>query len=134
MEGVESNLESEVQEEKVAKETLAELLRAVIADAEELLKATASQAGEKIATVRAKAEESLKAAKSRLSKEEAALVDKAHSAAKATDEYVRTNPWKSVGIGALVGSAQDCASLSAAFLAASALVDIVTVSFRLSQF
>jgi len=31
------------------------------------------------------------------------LKAKADSAAKATDEYVRANPWKAVGIGALAG-------------------------------
>ncbi len=102
MDGVESALETEGQE-RATKEKLIEALRAVIADAEELLKATANQAGEKITAVRAKAEESLKAAKERLSKEEAALLDKARVAARTTDEYVRANPWKSVGIGALVG-------------------------------
>jgi ElaB/YqjD/DUF883 family membrane-anchored ribosome-binding protein len=103
MDGVESTMEAEARAERATREKLIEALRAVIADAEELLKATASQAGEKIATVRAKAEESLKAAKARLAQEEAALLAKASSAAKATDEYVRANPWKSVGIGAFVG-------------------------------
>jgi len=103
MDGVESTLEREAQAEKVSKEKLMHSLRAVVADAEELVKATASQAGEKISTVRAKAEESLKAAKESLANEEAALMAKAHSAAKATDEYVRANPWKAVGIGSVIG-------------------------------
>ena len=78
-------------------------LKAVVADAEELLKATASQTGERIAAARAKAEESLKAAKVRLAEEEVALMAKTRAAAKATENYVRANPWEAVGITAAVG-------------------------------
>jgi ElaB/YqjD/DUF883 family membrane-anchored ribosome-binding protein len=78
-------------------------LKAVVSDAEELLKATAQQTGEKIAVVRAKAEESLKAAKVRIAEEGALVLEKAKSAGKATDEFVKENPWQAVGIGALAG-------------------------------
>ena len=57
-------------------------LRAVVADAEELLKATADQAGERIAAARGKAEESLKAAKARLNEQDAAVRAKTKAAAK----------------------------------------------------
>ena len=83
-------------------------LRAVVADAEELLKATASQTGERIAAARAKAEESLKAAKARLAEEEVAVLAKTRAAAKAAGDYVRANPWKAVGIA--VGPASSSAS------------------------
>jgi len=89
--------------EKVTREKLVEDLRAVVADAEELLKATASQTGERIVAARTKAEESLKAAKARLAEEEVALIAKSKAAAKATEDYVRANPWKAVGIAAAVG-------------------------------
>jgi ElaB/YqjD/DUF883 family membrane-anchored ribosome-binding protein len=82
---------------------LVEDLKAVVADAEELLKATASQTGERIAAARAKAEESLKAAKVRLAEEEVAVMAKTKAAAKAAEDYVRANPWKAVGITAAVG-------------------------------
>jgi len=86
-----------------AKGKLMEDLRAVVADAEELLKATANQTGERIAAARVKAEESLKAAKARLADEEAAVVIKTKAACKAAEEYVRANPWKAVGIAGAVG-------------------------------
>ena len=82
---------------------LMEDLQAVVADAEELLKATASQTGERIAAARAKAEESLKAAKARLAEEGAGAMAKAKAAAKAADDRVRANPWKVAGIAAAAG-------------------------------
>ena len=93
--------EAEVQ--KIARGKLVEGLMAVIADAEELVKATASQTGERITDARAKAEKSLKAAKARLAEQEEAVMAKTRAAAKATEDYVRTNPWKAVGIAAGAG-------------------------------
>jgi len=103
MDLTESAAERASEVEKVTTEKLKKELRAVVADVEELLKITANQAGEKIGEIRSKAAESLKSAKARLAQEEAVLKIKASSAAKTTDEYVRANPWKAVGIGALAG-------------------------------
>lgn len=86
-----------------SKENLMEDLRGVAADAEELLRATANQAGEGVAAARARVQENLKAVKERLVSAEAALLDRTREAAKATDEYVRDNPWKSIGISACAG-------------------------------
>jgi ElaB/YqjD/DUF883 family membrane-anchored ribosome-binding protein len=101
MTGQETATKAEV--EKGIGGKLVEDLKAVVADAEELLKATASQTGERIAAARAKAEESLKAAKVRLAEEEVAVMATTKAAAKATEDYVRANPWKAVGITAVVG-------------------------------
>jgi len=86
-----------------SREKLVEDLKAVVNDAEELLKATAHQTGEKVAAVRAKAEESLKTAKARIAEEGKVVVEKAKSAGKSADEFVHANPWKAVGIGSLAG-------------------------------
>ncbi len=88
---------------KVTRGKLVEILKAVVTDAEELLKASASQTGERITAARAKAEESLKAAKARLAEQEGAAMAKARAAVKGADDYVRANPWKVVGIAAGVG-------------------------------
>lgn len=92
---------------EVGKEKLMQDLRVVVADAEELLRATAGQAGEKLSekmtTTRERIQENLTAAKIRLIATEEAVVAKTKQAAKATDEYVHENPWKAVGIGAGVG-------------------------------
>lgn len=90
-------------EGEVSKEKLMHDLRVVVTDAEELLRATAGQAGEKVAVARERIQENLAAAKARLVVAEEAVVAKTKQAAKATDEYVHENPWKAVGIGAGVG-------------------------------
>jgi ElaB/YqjD/DUF883 family membrane-anchored ribosome-binding protein len=73
-------------------DNMMEDLKAVIADAEELLRATADQAGPRIEEVRARAEESLQAAREHLKGAGAELVSQ-----------VRANPWAAVGIAAGVG-------------------------------
>jgi ElaB/YqjD/DUF883 family membrane-anchored ribosome-binding protein len=87
----------------VSKEKLVADLKVVVADAEELLRATASQAGEKVSAARARIEASLATAKVKLSDAERALLEKSKLAAKATDEYVRENPWQAVGAAAVAG-------------------------------
>ena len=73
-------------------DNMMEDLKAVIADAEELLRATADQAGPRIEEVRARAEDSLRAAREHLSGAGAEL-----------DTQVRAHPWAAVGIAAGVG-------------------------------
>ncbi len=94
---------TEAEVEKGIRGKLVEDLKSVVADAEELLKASANQTGERITAARAKAEESLKAAKARLAEQEGAVMAKTRAAAKATEDYVRANPWKAVGIAAGAG-------------------------------
>ena len=78
-------------------------LKVVMADAEELLRITASQAGEKASAARERIQASLSVAKAKLSDTERAMVDQTKVVAKATDEYVHQNPWAAVGIAAAVG-------------------------------
>ncbi len=90
-------------EGEVSKERLMQDLRVVVADAEELLRATAGQAGDKVASARERIQESLDTARERLASAEQAVVERTKQAAKATDEYVHENPWKSIGIAAGAG-------------------------------
>lgn len=90
-------------ENDVSKEKLMQDLRVVVTDAEELLRATAGQAGEKVAAARERIQENLATAKERLVATEQAVAAKARQAAKATDDYVHENPWKAVGIAAGAG-------------------------------
>lgn len=87
----------------VTTDKLAADLRVVIADAEDLLRATASQAGDKVAAARVKIQESLDSAKAKLAGLGEAGMDNAKLAARATDDFVHEHPWKAVGIGAAVG-------------------------------
>ena len=75
----------------------------IIADAEEILHATADQTGEKIASLRARIKERLLDARIRLEAAEEVLIEKTRAAARATDNYVHENPWQAVGIGAGIG-------------------------------
>jgi ElaB/YqjD/DUF883 family membrane-anchored ribosome-binding protein len=87
----------------VSKEKLMEDLQLVVSDAEELLRATAGQAGEKVSAARERIQESLNAARARLTVAQEAVLEKTRQAAHATDEYVHENPWRAVGVAAGVG-------------------------------
>lgn len=78
-------------------------LKVLVSDAEELLKATANQAGEKVAAARQRIEQSLIEGKKSLADAEKVLVDKTKEAADIADDYVRENPWTAAGIAAGVG-------------------------------
>lgn len=85
------------------KDRLMEDLQRVIADAEELLHATSSQAGENVAAARVRIQKSMNVAKERLSAAEDAVIESTREAAKVTDEYVHENPWKAIGVSAALG-------------------------------
>ncbi len=87
----------------VSKEKLMEDLQLVVSDAEELLRATAGQAGEKVSAARERIQDSLNAARARLAVAQEAMLEKTRQAAHATDEYVHENPWRAVGVAAGVG-------------------------------
>ena len=78
-------------------------LRILVADAEELVKATAAQTGDKIVEVRGKIQQSVADLKPRLAQAQAVLTDNAKSAVNTGDAVVRDNPWAAVGIAAGVG-------------------------------
>ena len=78
-------------------------MKVVVSDAEEILRATAGVAGEKMTDLRERIGERLRDAKLRIADAEAALVDKTKAAARATDDYVNDNPWQAVGIAGGVG-------------------------------
>ena len=88
---------------QVTKDKLIADVKLVISDSEELLRATAGTAGDKIAEIRARAQDHLSAAKIKLADAEALVVDKAKAVGRATDDYVHDNPWRSVGFAAGIG-------------------------------
>lgn len=87
----------------LSKQKLVEDLKIVIADAEEILRATADLAGEKVVELRGQISERLEDAKTRLIDVENKLIGRTRAAAHATDVYVKENPWQAVGIAASIG-------------------------------
>ena len=84
-------------------EQLYEHLQAVIRDSEALLKASASYAGDKIDQAKAQAAETLAAAKEQLADAQQGIIGHTREYAQRGDQYVRDNPWQSVGFAALAG-------------------------------
>ncbi len=87
------------------KDKLVSDLKVVIADTEELLRATTGVAGEKVGELRERLVVRLRDAKERLIDLEHALIDKTKAAARATDDFVHDEPWKAVGVAAALGLA-----------------------------
>ena len=87
----------------VSRDKLVQDFKLVIADAEELLRATAAQAGEKVTAARERIQDRLHTAKIRVAEAEEALMVRTREAARVTDEFVHDKPWYAVGIAAAVG-------------------------------
>jgi ElaB/YqjD/DUF883 family membrane-anchored ribosome-binding protein len=87
----------------VNKDKLISDMKVVVADAEEILRATANQAGDKVVELRGKLQDHLTSARASLADAQAAVVDKAKQVGHATDDYVHDNPWRSVGVAAGIG-------------------------------
>ncbi len=88
---------------EVTREKLVSDLKLLLSDAEELLRATANEAGEKVTTARQRLEQSLQEGRKTLAETQDLVLDQAKGAAKAADVYVRENPWNAVGIAAGIG-------------------------------
>jgi ElaB/YqjD/DUF883 family membrane-anchored ribosome-binding protein len=88
---------------KPVTDKLMEDLRLVVADAEDLLRATAGEAGDKVAAARARAAESISVAKARIAQAGYAAAAQTRDAARATDDYVRENPWTAIAVAAAAG-------------------------------
>ena len=87
----------------VNKDKLMTDLKVVIADAEELLRLTADQAGEGVADVRSRVQARMNQAKTDLVHLQETAVAKVKAAGHATDEFVHANPWKSISMAAGLG-------------------------------
>jgi ElaB/YqjD/DUF883 family membrane-anchored ribosome-binding protein len=85
------------------RERLVDDFATVLTDAEALLKASATETGEKARDLRSQVEAKLLSAKLRLQELQGQSVDKAKAAARATDDYVHDHPWQAIGIAAAVG-------------------------------
>ncbi len=86
-----------------AQSGIAREYHALLSDLEDLVASASSLTGEGFALAKAKLSERISAARSTVSGAGHAVADRARSGAKATDRYVRDQPWQAVGIGAVAG-------------------------------
>lgn len=78
-------------------------LKRVVGDADDLLHELANAGTEEFATARARIEARLGEAESSLRAARSAFAHQAHVAADATQDYIKENPWKLVGIATAAG-------------------------------
>jgi ElaB/YqjD/DUF883 family membrane-anchored ribosome-binding protein len=82
-----------------AKGKMADDLRMIVSDGEELLKAAANASGEGFTAARAKFSEKVVSAKAKLADISQPVVEKARQA----DDYVHGRPWSAIGVAAAIG-------------------------------
>ena len=85
------------------KEKLVSDIKAVIGDADSLLKTVASSAADELSAARGRVESQIGEVKSRLNVARVEATRRACDAAGAADTFARDNPWKLFGISALAG-------------------------------
>ena len=83
--------------------TAAAKLQQLMQDVEGLVSRVASIQDPQISSVRSKVEESLHGARDALSERVQTLRDRGEEATGATLDFVKGNPWKSLGIASLIG-------------------------------
>lgn len=78
-------------------------VKMVVEDADELMRVTAGQAGQRAADATARVQNRFKLAKQELAHAQDAAIEKAKALGQTTDGYVHENPWKAIGLAAGVG-------------------------------
>jgi ElaB/YqjD/DUF883 family membrane-anchored ribosome-binding protein len=76
----------------------------VVSDAQDLLKTVQAEGETRLTEVRTKVQSQLDAARQTLTELQSTVQAGAKQAMDTTDAYVRTNPWRAVGISAGVGA------------------------------
>jgi ElaB/YqjD/DUF883 family membrane-anchored ribosome-binding protein len=84
-------------------ENLKRELSGTLDDAEELVRMTADQTGEQVAAARHKITQSLSQARQEMQRMQMQATETARRAAYGVDDYVHSNPWKTLGFAALLG-------------------------------
>lgn len=84
-------------------EKLATDLKVLVHDAEELVKATAAETGDKVVELRRRMQQTVNDVKPHIARIETAVIDKVKPAATAIDQYAHAHPWQAIGAATLVG-------------------------------
>ncbi len=88
---------------KIARERVLADMRTLVGDAEDLLKVTANDVGEKAKETRARLTAALERAKVSYAEMQAQGIESAKEAARKADEAIRSHPYESIGIAFGVG-------------------------------
>ncbi|TBU93401.1 ElaB/YgaM/YqjD family protein [Phytopseudomonas dryadis] len=86
-----------------SKEELLEEFQALVRDTETLLQHSASLVGDQAEELRTQIRSSLGRARSTLKNAEETVVERGKAAVGATEDYVQTHPWQTIGIAAGIG-------------------------------
>lgn len=97
----EKNFDEKAQE---AKDNFLADFNEIIEGAERLLKETADSASDKASELREHLSERIEEVRNKMSAQAKPICKKGKAAIEATDEYVKENPWKSVGIAVAAGA------------------------------
>ena len=90
-------------ENNLERDNLMDEVSSAVSDAQDLLQQANTAAGDRARELRSQVEAKLLRAKLRMQELRGQAMDRGREAARATDEYVRDNPWQSVGIAAGIG-------------------------------
>jgi ElaB/YqjD/DUF883 family membrane-anchored ribosome-binding protein len=88
---------------KTAQDALIAEFHTLIADSERLLKHTSEVSSNGTAELRAKINDNIARARELLKETEGSVREQGRAAVEATEEYVHSHPWQSIGIAAGVG-------------------------------
>jgi ElaB/YqjD/DUF883 family membrane-anchored ribosome-binding protein len=93
---------------EVARARLAEDVKVVLADTEELVEAVRTDSKERMTAARPRVEAALKRARTRVAELEASVAARARQVAREADVYAHEHPWQTAGMaaagGALIGA------------------------------
>ena len=76
----------------------------VVSEAQELLKTVKDEGATQIDAVRNKVQQQYEVAREKFGEIQSTVTEGARAAATRTDAYVRSNPWRAVGIAAAAGA------------------------------
>jgi ElaB/YqjD/DUF883 family membrane-anchored ribosome-binding protein len=82
---------------------LANDINVLVRDAEQLVKATATETSYKVIELRQRVQRTADDIKTHIGKMETAVIDLTAPAAMAADRYVHAHPWPAIGVSALAG-------------------------------
>jgi ElaB/YqjD/DUF883 family membrane-anchored ribosome-binding protein len=100
----ETNMRSTTPTTNTVGNPIARDIQNVVSDAQELLKTVQAESESKLADVKTKVHAQLDSAKQMIGQLQTTVHDGAKVAMDTTDAYVRTNPWRAIGISAALGA------------------------------